>query len=114
MSTMIRTCGRGGKIHSFCAMYSLRISACSVPPSAARGMPLFSAATHIERDRKSHLALREQEVIAFVGLARVAEAGELAHRPEPVAVHVRVDAARVGIHAGQRFRGTVDRSERHV
>ena len=45
MSRMIRTCGRGGKIHSFCAMYSLRMSAWSVPPSLARGIPLFSAVT---------------------------------------------------------------------
>ena len=45
MSTMMRTCGRGGKIHSFCAMNSLRMSACSVPPSAARGTPLRSAVT---------------------------------------------------------------------
>ena len=45
MSTMIRTCGRGGKIHSFCAMYSFRMSACKVPPSWARGTPEFSAAT---------------------------------------------------------------------
>ena len=43
MSTMMRTCGRGGKIHSFCAMYSLRMSAWSVPPSFARGIPLLSA-----------------------------------------------------------------------
>ena len=44
MSTMMRMCGRGGKIHSFCAMYSLRMSAWIVPPSFARGMPFFSAA----------------------------------------------------------------------
>ena len=35
-------------------------------------------------------------MVAFVGLPRVAEAGELTHRPQTVAVHVRVDAARVG------------------
>ncbi len=35
----------GGKMYSFCAMNSLRMSFCSVPPSRARGTPCFSAAT---------------------------------------------------------------------
>jgi hypothetical protein len=37
--------GRGGKINSFCAMYSFRMSFCKVPPSRARPTPRFSAAT---------------------------------------------------------------------
>ena len=44
---------------------------------------------HIERDRKPVLPLLEQKMIALVGLLGVAEAGELAHRPEPVAIPVR-------------------------
>jgi hypothetical protein len=44
MSTTSRTAGRGGMIHSFWAMYSLRMSAWMVPPRTARGTPCFSAA----------------------------------------------------------------------
>ena len=45
MSTMSRIDGSGGKIHSFWAMYSLRMSAWMVPPSTSGGMPCFSATT---------------------------------------------------------------------
>ena len=45
MSTISRIDGSGGKIHSFWAMYSLRMSAWIVPPSASGGMPCRSA-TH--------------------------------------------------------------------
>ena len=37
--------GPGGKMYSFWAMNSLRMSFCRVPVSAARGTPIFSAAT---------------------------------------------------------------------
>ena len=37
--------GPGGKMYSFWAMNSLRMSFCSVPLSSARGTPIFSAAT---------------------------------------------------------------------
>ena len=50
---------------------------------------------HVEGDRESHLALLEQEPVALVGVLRAAEAGELAHRPDLVAVHGPVDAAGV-------------------
>ncbi len=36
--------GRGGKMNSFWAMYSLRMSFCSVPARRARGTPRRSAA----------------------------------------------------------------------
>ena len=42
---MRRRCGSGGKSHSFWAMYSLKMSVCSVPSSAARSTPWRSAAT---------------------------------------------------------------------
>ena len=45
MSVTSRIDGPGGKIHSFCAMYSFRMSVCAVPRSAARGTPC-SSATH--------------------------------------------------------------------
>ena len=35
--------GRGGKMYSFCAMYSLRMSFWSVPPTFDQGVPCFSA-----------------------------------------------------------------------
>ena len=42
---------------------------------------------------KPGLPLFEQELESLVGLLRRAEAGELAHRPEPAAVHTCVHAA---------------------
>ena len=42
MSTTSRIDGSGGKIHSFCAMYSLRMSVCAVPRSLSRGTPCCS------------------------------------------------------------------------
>ena len=44
-SPISRRCGRGGNSHSFCAMYSLKMSVCSVPSSLARSAPWRSAAT---------------------------------------------------------------------
>jgi hypothetical protein len=45
MSTQIFTEGRGGQIHSFCAMNSFSMSAWTVPPSFSGGMPCRSATT---------------------------------------------------------------------
>ena len=42
-STTRRIEGSGGKMNSFCAMNSLRMSFCSVPPRADAGTPCFSA-----------------------------------------------------------------------
>ena len=42
-SPISRRWGRGGKIHSFCAMYSLMMSVCSVPSSRSHGTPCRSA-----------------------------------------------------------------------
>ncbi len=50
----------------------------------------------VEGDRETGLPLRQQVVVAAVGLLRRGEAGELAHGPELAAVHVAMDAARVG------------------
>ena len=49
---------------------------------------------HVERRREPGLAVVEQVAEALVGLLGGAEARELAHRPQPPAVHRRVDAAR--------------------
>ena len=42
-STTSRIEGAGGKMNSFCAMNSLRMSFCRVPPSWEGGTPCFSA-----------------------------------------------------------------------
>ena len=42
MSTISRIDGSGGKIHSFWAMYSLRMSLCTVPRIRSRGTPWMS------------------------------------------------------------------------
>src|SRR3989442_14890552 len=42
-STTSRIDGSGGKMNSFWAMNSFRMSFCSVPPSLAAGTPCFSA-----------------------------------------------------------------------
>ena len=55
---------------------------------------------HVERCREAVLARLEQVAEALVGLLDGAEAGELAHRPEPPAVHRRVDAAGERVLAG--------------
>ena len=55
---------------------------------------------HVERGREAGLPMLEQVAEARVRLLRRAEAGELAHRPEPAAVHRRIDAARERIGAG--------------
>ena len=51
---------------------------------------------HVERRRESGLAVVEEVAEALVGLLDRAEARELAHRPQPPAVHRGVDAAGVG------------------
>ena len=43
MSMQSRMDGSGGKIHSFCAMYSLRMSVWIVPRSFSGPMPCSSA-----------------------------------------------------------------------
>ena len=45
MSTTSRIEGSGGKIHSFCAMYSLRMSVWTVPRSCSSATPC-SSPTH--------------------------------------------------------------------
>ena len=43
VSTTSRMDGAGGKMYSFWAMYSFRMSFCRVPPSRSNGTPCFSA-----------------------------------------------------------------------
>src|SRR5919201_702757 len=104
MSVTRRIAGSIGKHHSFWAMYSLRMSVWIVPPNASGGTPFASAAPvvrveahqggHVEGRRQPCLAVIEQVAEALVRLLGGAEAGELPHRPQPAAVHRRVDAPR--------------------
>src|ERR1051325_5802529 len=45
VSTTSLVLGRGGKMYSFCAMYSLRMSFCVVPEIFFQSAPCFSATT---------------------------------------------------------------------
>jgi hypothetical protein len=56
---------------------------------------------HVERRRQARLAVVEQIAEALVGLLGRAEPGELAHRPQPAAIHRRIDPARERITARQ-------------
>ncbi len=44
-SPISRRCGSGANSHSFCAMYSLKMSVCNVPSRVDRSAPWRSAAT---------------------------------------------------------------------
>ncbi len=78
----------------------------------------------VEGDVERILPVRHQVLEPGVGLRRSAEADVLAHRPEPVAVHVLVDPARVRILTGppdvavevdtRDVRGTIDRCDREA
>ena len=55
----------------------------------------------VEGHREAGLALLEQEAVALVGFFGAGVAGVLAHGPEAAAVHAGLDAARVGVFAGE-------------
>ena len=55
----------------------------------------------VERDAQAADALREQIAVAPVRFRRRAEPGVLPHRPQPAAVHGRLDAARERKVAGE-------------
>ena len=54
----------------------------------------------VERHREAGRAVLDQVAVALVGVLGAGEAGVLAHRPEPVAVHAVVDAAGERVGAG--------------
>ena len=62
-SQFIFTAGRGGIIHSFCAMYSFSMSFCSVPPSLARGTPCASPTATYIASAMGAVALMVMEVV---------------------------------------------------
>ena len=61
-SVMMRSEGAGGKIHSFCAMYSFRMSFWSVPSRDSSGTPWRSATARYIASRTAAGALIVMEV----------------------------------------------------
>ena len=83
------------------------------PPPRGASRVVAHLGRQVERDRQARLALLEQVAEPAVGLLGGREAGVLAHRPEPAAVHRRLDAAgerelarqaevALGVEAGRR------------
>ena len=62
------------------------------PAACGRVRVVAHLGRQVEGDRQAGLALVEQVAEAAVGLLGRGEAGVLAHRPEPAAVHRRLDA----------------------
>ena len=62
-STTSRIDGSGGKMNSFCAMNSLRMSFCRVPPSFTNGTPCFSATARYMHSRIAAGELMVMEVV---------------------------------------------------
>ena len=71
---------------------------------------------HVEVGRQSGLALGDQVLEALVRVLGGAEAGDLAHRPQPAPIHRRVRSARERVLAGQADVGErrIGRVERGV
>ena len=71
----------------------------------ARGERMIRVVPHlgrqIEGDAEAGHALREEIPVPGVGFRGGAEAGVLAHRPQPAAIHGRLDAAGEGKFAGE-------------
>src|SRR3970282_480168 len=63
----------------------------------------------VDRDGKSCLPLAEQVAVALVGFFGGTEAGVLAHRPEPAAIHGRLDTPGKRVFAAEaQFTGGVE------
>src|ERR1700688_5004785 len=62
-SVISRIEGRGGKMYSFCAMYSLRMSACSVPEIFFQSAFCFSATARYIASRVDAVELMVMETV---------------------------------------------------
>src|SRR2546428_12754798 len=63
MSVIRRIEGRGGKMYSFWAMYSLRMSFCSVPEIFFQSAPCFSATARYMASRIGAVELMVMETV---------------------------------------------------
>ena len=85
--------GRAGCRRTRVSMSASESIATPDPPDLARGPRVVGVEAHLRRQvegrREAGLALGEQEPEALVGLLGRAEAGVLADRPRPAAVHRR-------------------------
>src|SRR6202165_480979 len=63
MSVISRIEGRGGKMYSFWAMYSLRMSFCSVPEIFFQSAPCFSATARYMASRIGAVELMVMEMV---------------------------------------------------
>ena len=87
------------------AMSSMESIATPTRPTSPCGQRVVGVVAHlrgqVEGDAQAADALRQEIAIPGVGLRGRAEAGVLAHRPQPAAIHRRLDAAREGEFAGK-------------
>ena len=87
------------------AMSSIESIATPTRPTSPDGQVVIAVVAdlrrQVERDAQAADALRQQVAIALVGFGRGPEAGVLPHRPQPAAIHRRLDAAREGKFAGK-------------
>src|SRR5437763_14044340 len=87
VSVTKRMDGSGGKRNSFCALYSLRISFCSVPPSLAIGKPRFAALTiYIAQMTEAGLLIVIEVVI--VSSRQPAKSISMSEREQRATTHV--------------------------
>ena len=107
VSVTSRMLSRGGKMNSFWAMYSLRMSFCSVPPSFARGMP-----------RRSAAAMNIAQIAAAGPLIVIetvtSSSGTPSSRISMSAQRGHPDAALAELAGGDRFVGVVAHQRRQV
>ena len=87
------------------AMSSIESIATPTRADLAGGQRMVRVVAHlrrqVERDAQAADALREQIAVARVRFRGGAEAGVLPHRPQPAAIHRRLDAARERKLAGE-------------
>ena len=106
------------------AMSSIESIATPTRPTSPAASAVVRVVAHlrgqIEGDAEAADALRQEVAIPGVRFGGRAKAGVLAHRPQPAAIHRRLDAARVGKHARQarrrvrQGRGRPARAKRHA
>ncbi len=104
MSTTMRTAGSGGEIHSFCAMNSLSMSFCIVPPSWSQRDPLLLGQRQVHRERHRGRAVdghRRGDLVERDVAEQELDVGEGGDR-HALAADLAASARVVGVVAHQR------------